>query len=315
MRFKILFSTFIILSSYLELHAQEDSLAYNDIYTVINLDSFVITATRAGFSVEDFVEMVRKDKRFYQAFRNLRLLSYTSDNEVLVFNKKRKKKASYNSKTKQLTTNKCRKMDILSENIKGKYYKKNKSPKYYTSKLYERLFFTKGTVCEGGEQAKNQAKKASRMESYVSSLKTLIFQPGEEVDIPIIGKKMAIFDKKMQPYYDYSISSKSYKNGMDCYVFKAVVKPEYQERQQSKTVVKYLETYFAKADFQIVARNYHLAYNGALFDFDVKMEIELDRVGGQYLPVMLTYDGLWDVPAKRPEMVQFSTRFYDFDTP
>ena len=77
-------------------------------------------------------------------------------------------------------------------------------------------------------------------------------------------------------------------------------------------MIKYLETYFDKTNFQVIARNYHLKYSGSLFDFDVKMDIKLKKLGNKYLPELIKYDGNWDVPAKRRETSKFSIRFFDY---
>ncbi|MEM6700978.1 MAG: hypothetical protein AAF599_21430, partial [Bacteroidota bacterium] len=76
-RLKYLWLVWCFLSLVTKSSAQE----YDPIVNVIHLDSFVVTATRSGFEVADFVEMVQEDESFYQAFRNLRFLSYQSDNE------------------------------------------------------------------------------------------------------------------------------------------------------------------------------------------------------------------------------------------
>ena len=52
----------------------------------------------------------------------------------------------------------------------------------------------------------------------------------------------------MATYYDFSISSKKYKDGTDCYVFGVKIKPEYTVKKKGKTVIKTLETYFEKSN-------------------------------------------------------------------
>ena len=144
-------------------------------------------------------------------------------------------------------------MDILQENITGKYYKKNRKPHYYTTKMFERLFFTKEKTCEKRTSTPSEDEEEDgRIARYVAQLKKLIFQPGEKVDVPIIGGKTAIFEEKMAKYYDYAINSEAHQNGMDCYVFRVHVKPEFQDRKEGKTVVKSLETFFEKKTFQVI---------------------------------------------------------------
>ena len=154
---------------------------------------------------------------------------------------------------------------------------------------------------------------AKGMDKHINELKKLIFSPGAEAKVPLIGKKTAIFSERMMPYYDYGIESKTYSTGTDCYVFSASVKPEFQKRKKGKTVIKYLETYFDKETFQVIARSYQLVYKSALFEFDVNMEIQLTKRGGKYLPQLVSYKGEWDVPFKRRERCHFTGRFYDFE--
>ena len=290
----------LLFSSSSSLEAQETA----SISSVVFLDSFVVTATRQGFEVDDFIELVQEDESFYQAFRNLRFLSYDSDNEITVFDEKKQQIASYEAKTRQTAQNSCRTMETLDENIEGKYYKRKRKPRYYTSRMYERLFFTEGKVCEG-----NETEKGGMIEDRIDQLKRLIFQPGERVNVPLIGNRTAIFSPEMQPYYDYAISSKAYQGETDCYVFSAKAKPNFKE---SKTVIKYLETYFDKETFQVVARKYRLKYFSAAFDFDVTMDIQLRKLGKKYVPKRLYYKGFWDIPTQKPERVEFRTRFHDF---
>jgi hypothetical protein len=69
-----------------------------------------------------------------------------------------------------------------------------------------------------------------------------------------------------------------------------------------------LETYFEKKTFQVIARNYYLKYDG-LFDFDVRMKVELNKPTDQYLPLSIDYKGQWKIPAKRREKVHFQIDF------
>ena len=115
---------------------------------IINLDSITVTASRAGFDVGDFVDLVRNDKSFYQAFTNLRHHSYEFSNHIEVLNKNQEVAASYDSQARQTSDGDCRSMEEWDLTVKGKFFKnkKKKKHKYYTAKLYDRLFFTKDTV-------------------------------------------------------------------------------------------------------------------------------------------------------------------------
>ena len=55
---------------------------------VIFLDDVIISDSSNGFSVEDFVEYVKKDTTFYMGFKHLRYYSHEYESELLVFNKR-----------------------------------------------------------------------------------------------------------------------------------------------------------------------------------------------------------------------------------
>jgi len=295
------------------LFSQEDSTFYDfgDFGGIILLDSIVVSASRNSLDVEDFVDMVRSDESFYKAFNNIRRLSYSADNQITMFGKKGKSKAAYQSLTKQNYDGQCRTMEIVREDVKGNFFKKKRKYRYYTAKMFDRVFFTDGKICQDETSFEIEDSKRG-MEKHIQELKKLIFSPGEKADVPFIGNKTMVFSEEMSVYYNYSIKSKNYKNGVDCYVFGVEVKPEYQHRKEGKTVIKKLETYFEKSNFQVIARNYTLTYSGSLFDFDVNMEIELKKVDNYYVPDFIKYDGWWDIPTKKPEISTFSARFYDF---
>lgn len=278
----------------------------------VYLDSVVVVASRNGFDVHDFIEMVQKDNSFYKAFKNLHFAEYDFDNHINFYNKKGEIKSELKSRSHQYFRNNCRWMNTIKEERNHKFYKRNKKYKYYTAKLYDRLFFTKGEICneDTSRTLKMQREDGSKMEKYVLELKKLIFSPGKKVDIPFIGRKMEIFSPKMSKYYDFSINHVKYNNNIPCYVFSARVKPEYQSKK-NKTVIKYINTYFEKDNFQIIARNYHLNYNTLVYDFDVKMDVKLDKQNKKYYPIDIKYNGTWDVIFKKRETCKFDTKIYN----
>lgn len=280
---------------------------------IVHLDSVVITATKKGFSVEDFVALVREDESFYRAFRNLRFLSYSFSNQMDFFDKRGNKKTIYQSTARQNSDGNCRSMNLFEEKIAGKFYKSKRKYRYYTAKLYDRLFYTKDTVCESRQMDLKLGKEKKGMAKHIAELKKLLFRPGEQANVPFIKNKTAIFEEKMQKYYDYTISSAAYQDSIDCYVFTVEVKPEYQQRKKGKTVIKFMETYFDKSTFQVIARNYHLKYKATIFDFDVKMKIKLRKFSDQYIPEFIQYDGTWDVAFKKRETAHFEMKVFDVE--
>ncbi len=291
-----------------KLNAQTDS-TFSDFGGMIFLDSFVVTASRSGFNTDDFIEMVQTDKSFYQGFHNIRGLNYKAINNIRFFDKKGKQKASYLSTTQQYSDGDCRTMEVLDEEVSGKFYKRKKKYRYYTAKMYDKIFFTKGRVCESKVK---EPKKQKGIEKHIAELKKLIFQPGEKADVPLVGKKTALFSPKLAKYYNYSITSESYNNAIDCYVFTAEVKPKYQKKKEGKTVIKFLQTYFDKNTFEVIARNYQLFYKSSVVDFDVNMNVKLKRHRGLYVPEHIKYKGSWNVPIKKKEIAEFEMFLYDY---
>ncbi len=277
----------------------------------VRLDSFVVTASKYGFDVQGFIKRVENDTTFYKAFKNLRILAYTSKNDIRILKEKGKEKATLLSTTRQHRKKGCRTMEVLNEKTTGPFYNHKKEYNYYTAELYASLFFTEGKIC--GEN--NLIKGADAGESsggslgrHKEQLKQLIFNPGQRIHgVPFISRKVAIFDNKIAPMYDFSISSAKY-GVADCYVFTATAKPEYED----KVVIKNLVTYFSKKNMEIVYRDYALSYHTVLFDFDVEMKVSMTHFDHLMVPEKIEYKGDWKVLFKKRERAVFYTDFYDF---
>ncbi|MEM1123059.1 MAG: hypothetical protein AAGJ18_21635, partial [Bacteroidota bacterium] len=228
-------------------------------------------------------------------------------NEIIIYDRKGAIKASNKHRTKQIVANNCRTMQYLSEEIQGKFYKNKikRKHRYYTARMHDQVFLTHGEVCGEPENPTISSDNLNGIQKHINELKKLIFQPGKEVDVPFIGGKTAIFKEKMLKYYDFYILSETLENGKDCYVFRAVTKPNFAP---NKTIIKYLETYFEKSTFQVMARNYHLKYS-SLFDFDVKMKVLLTQKDDKYLPELVNYSGNWKIPTQKRERVDFTINF------
>ncbi len=279
----------------------------------VYMDSVVIRASKIGFDAQDFILRMQQDESFYKAFKNLRFTSYNSDNQLVIKSKRNKITASLSNKIHQNWNGKCRSMKVLSEKTEGDLLDDSNDYNYYTAKLLDRLFFTHGEICDKKELVEETPEMQKDVSnSHVNELKKLIFKPGQAVDVPFVGSKTAIFSPEMRPYYDYSVTSKLYAEKIDCYVFAAFVKPEFLTKKEGKTVIKYLETYFDKLTKQVVARRYQLQYSNFWFDFDVKMDIQLTKIGTKYFPQHISYDGNWNVPFQKREIAKFNISFYDF---
>lgn len=311
----------IFLFLTLSLHSQEehnstdskyDSIKYS--YTgYIYLDSIVVTASRNGFDVKDFIDMVRNDNSLYKAFKNLHFSEYDFENRIIFFNKKHHPKSKYSSINHQHYNSNCRWMEILEEKENNNFYKRNKKYKYYTAKLYDRLFYTSDTICneEYSSSYKPKDNTDSRMEKYIKELKKLIFNPGQKANIPFIGDKTEIFSPEMRKYYDFSISQEIFNHSDSCYVFTAKLKQNISNSDKNKTVLRYLKTYFLKDNFQILFREYRLKYKTLAYNFDIKMKINLTKINNNFLPSSIKYDGSWHVVFKKRETCKFETKIYN----
>jgi hypothetical protein len=102
---------------------------------------------RNNFNYRTLLTQIQNDTTFYKAFRNLRVLGFSSYNDIKMLDKKGAVKASLFSKTRQNRVDGCRTMDVLEENVTGDFYDKKKEYNYLTPELYAGLFFTKGKVC------------------------------------------------------------------------------------------------------------------------------------------------------------------------
>jgi len=286
---------------------------YDSVYSgftgFVYLDSVVVRASRNGFDIGDFIKMVKNDNSFYKAFKNLRFAEYDFDNKLVFFDKKKRKKAGYTSSNHQYYRNRCRWMEVKSTKESHKYMDSKGRYNFYTAKLYDRLFYTHGKVCnqDTSHILKLDIYRANRLEKYVLELKKLIFSPGKKTNIPFIGSKMEIFSKKMRKYYNFSITQENYNDSIPCYVFTAYLKPNLTISQADNTVLKYLKTYFAKKSLQIIRREYHLKYETLAYNFNVKMSIKLQKKFGKYYPKNIKYDGTWHILFKKRETCKFET--------
>ena len=134
---------FLFLPLASQIRAQEDTTGVITLSKETVLSEVVI---RNDLNVVRFLQRVKEDSSFYKAFRNLRILSFTSFNDVRMLDKKGKLEASLFSKTRQKRENGCRTMEVLEEKASGDMYRKGEL-NYYTAQLYAGLFFTTGKVC------------------------------------------------------------------------------------------------------------------------------------------------------------------------
>ena len=298
----------IYILHFQSIQAQETLDSSNHIAQIIYLDSMVVVAKKQGFKVSDFIHLVRTDTTFYTAFKNLRILNYQFTNDIRMTYFQSNNLVTFKNVCQQKFEKSCRWMECDQPTIQGQYYK-NKKPMYLTGKLYEKLFFTNEKTCNQPKTSVTSdfnSGKSWRVDP-TNQIKIIMFSPGRKSTLPIIGKKMDIFSEDMNKYYDYAILSSEFQEE-PCYIFSIKLKPKYHLKRKNKTVVKHLETYFNKADFQIVYRSYHLKHKSAIVNFDINMQVELADNSNIYYPKNIQFEGFWDVPTKKPEQSKFQLK-------
>lgn len=270
---------------------------------------------RNNFDVATFIDYVKNDTTFYKAFRNLHILSFSSYNDVKLLNKSGQVQASLLSKTHQNYDGRCRTMTVLEEKTTGDFYNKKGEFNYTSAELYAGLFFTRGKVCGENNIVAGRdfsAKGKGGMEKHKEQLKQLFFNPGAKISgIPFISNKVALFDKDVSKLYDFKIDVKEYL-GKSCYVFTITPRIDLSSGEKSDIVIDEMTTWFNAANMDIIARNYSLSFNAGVYDFNVDMEVQLQKVGDLLVPTVLRYKGEWDVIFKRKERAQFTATLFDF---
>ena len=261
--------------------------------------------------VSAFIDRVKNDTTFYKAFRNLRIIGYTALNDIRMLDENGNSVAFLRSKTKQIRTGNCRKMETLNESVTGNMYDDEGNFNYYTARMYAGLFFTKDSVCGESNIVKGNEFSTSGltgMDKHKEQLKMLFFNPGKRINgLPFISNKTPIFDETMIDKYDMKIDYRDY-DSIPCYVFTVKVK----NGKKSDVVIDEMTTWFNAKTFEIVARNYSLSYDAGVYDFDVDMEVQMTKVGDLLVPSLLRYKGNWKAIFKKRERGVFTATLFDF---
>lgn len=276
---------------------------------VATLDTIYFRPGQGVQSVADLIALLQRDTTFYKSFRNLRFVTYNAEHQVKVYDKKGQSVvASMEAESKHIYRDRCYWMNVLEENISGRYYDKKDHPDYYTTALYHDIFYNKEKVC-GEENVLSRdylQPSGTAMEKHKAQLKLMMFSPGTRIrGIPFIGNKASIFDPDIARDYDFSMRVEE-KNGVQAYLFEAVPKPG----KEGNVVYRVFKTWFDPYDFHILARDYHLKYNARVYDFDVKIRVELTEKHDMLLVRTIYFNGNWRVIGQGRERVMFSSRFY-----
>ncbi|MEO6316612.1 MAG: hypothetical protein ABIU63_03310 [Chitinophagaceae bacterium] len=294
------------------LSAQQDS-SVNVGKKVVTLKEVVV---RNKLNIPDFIDRVKNDTSFYKAFKNLKILGYTALNDIRMRDKQGNEIASLQSKTAQLEKAGCRTTRVLEEKITGDIYDKNKNWNYYTGELYAGLLFAKGTVCGENNIVKGSElsiKNKKGIDKHKEQLKMLFFNPGSRIPgIPFIGEKIAIFDDAVSPMYDFIIDMADYQ-GQLCYVFTIKARAGLTNSQQNDIVINEMVTWFNNKTLEIVARTYDISFDAAVYDFNVQMEVQMEKFEDLLVPKLIRYNGNWHAIFKKRERGIFTATLFDFN--
>ena len=280
--------------------SQEDEKIYNS----IELDTLTIFAQNE-FDTKVFIQIIKDDTTFYQAFKNLRYYPHKALGDLWVYNKREKEKAIEKISVTQHLDKPYMWQDRKTIYSSGKLRTKKGKYRFTTAEIYYDIFFPSDTILVATEIStlKEESVRNNKKSKYIHDLKLMLFNPGEDISgVPIVGKKMSIFDNDMIEYYDYKVSIINF-NGTECYQFSCVAKPEHKEY---KTVIKYLTTVFEKETMAVLNRQYSMQYKSILFQFDVKINVRNEMANGIIIPLSISYTGYWDIPFKTQEKIAFT---------
>lgn len=297
--------------------SQDSTNHANDTTVIYKNQAFTLSdvVVRNNFNVPAFIEYVKNDTTFYKAFKNLRIMSFSSYNDIALKDKNGKTQASLISQTRQTYANGCRTMEVKEEKTTGDFYDSKGNYNYTTAQMYAGLFFTKGKVCGETNVVKGvsfSGKGKSGMEKHKDQLKQLFFNPGKKIPgIPFIGNKVALFDEDVSKLYDFKIDRRDYM-GQTCYVFTIKPREDLSSGDRSNIVIDEMTTWFNASSLEIIGRNYSISYKAGVYDFDVDMEVQLEKVGDLLVPKVLRYRGEWDVVFKKKERAVFTATLFDF---
>ena len=300
----------ILLSVFYAAQAQDSTVTVSK--KIVTLKEVVV---RSNLNVPAFIDRVKNDTSFYKAFKNLKILGYTSLNDIRMLDKKGVTRAALQGRTRQQVANGCRHTIIEQQNISGDLMDKAGNWNYYTMEMYAGLFWVRDTLCGEnnivGDPSFN-IKNKSGSAKHREQLKMLFFNPGKRIPgLPFVGNKLALFDDEMSSYYDYTIDMEQL-NGQWCYIFEVKARGDLSNGEKDKIVINNMTTWFNQETMDIVLRKYDLSYRAGVYDFDVQIEAELTRFGEYLVPKVLRYNGNWDVVLKKRERGIFTATLFDF---
>ncbi len=300
-----------------EATAQENDTIIN----VYDLGEVVVHGGTQGLNLEGFVHQVMEDTTFYHAFLNTKYYPHHVKSELRVRNKKEKETAYLYRAGRLMRNGAMATIVVDSSREEGRLRDPGSRPgdgeiRFLTAEMYDDVFFPKGSWKASNRIASREQEISheGRIQKYKSELKKFMFNPGQEIaSVPFIGDKLALFDPKMVPLYDFSMASE-FRNGHPCWLFSAIAKDSIGGKvaDDDDTVIKRMLTWFDQSTMQVIAREYRIAHASLLLDFDISISVDNAIVNGDLVPTYVKYDGLWDIPFKKPEIVRFYLAYSDW---
>jgi len=279
-------------------NAQQHRFNPDTVLTVV-IDSAVNIKSHK-LNAQDFIDAVVADTGFYKAFRNMKRYGFIAENHIYTYDKKNKIEGEIYRKIKHTIIGNKHQTEYLVKQDKGNVYKKDGKYQLYTVEMFDYIF----NNAYNSDFSKNDPLAGvGKNGSYKDKLKTLIFAPGRKVTgLPFISGKTEIFGRDMRQFYNYEFARGKYLDSIPVYRFKVTQKPSTAD---GDVIIKELTTIFDMRTFKILGRYVDLKYSNFLFDFDVKMNIELIPFNGELLPAKISYQGEWNVPFHKTERASF----------
>ncbi len=288
-----------------------------DTTVIIDKGTFTLkpVIVRNHMDYESLLSRIQNDTTFYKAFRNLHVVEFSSYNNISIRDKKDNVQASYYSKATQHRENNCRYTETTDQKTTGDFFDKDGNYNYLTGEMYASIFLTKGKVCGENNivagRVFNTSDK-SGTEKHKEQLKMLFFNPGRKIPgIPFIGNKLDLYDEDAHKLYDYTLDYDTYK-GNYVYIFSIKPKDDLGFFQKNDVVVDEMTTMFDAKTMEVVGRTYSLSYKAGLYDFDVKIQVEMTHAGNLLVPETMRYKGNFSAITKKRERGEFTATLFDF---
>ncbi len=307
-----------LLSGLLVGIAEVPAQVENDtIITVYQLGEVVVHGGAKGLRLEGFFRQVMEDTTFYHAFLNTKYHAHAVKSELRVRDKKSRETAGLYREGRLVRTGAMAELVLDSTHDSGKLRAKNGDLRFLTAEMYDEVFFPEGSWKASNRIASREQEisRESRFDKYKSELKKFMFNPGQEIaSVPFIGDKLDIFDQSMAPLYDFSVDG-SFLEGKPCWLFTALAKDSVngEESDEDDTVIKRMLTWFDQGTMNVMAREYRIRNAGLLLDFDISIKVRNEVSGGDLVPMEVHYEGDWDIPFKKRELVRFYLMYSDWE--